>query len=294
MQTEEPTVPDFEEIEIPEGSSLLPFMVDVEGFEGPIDVLLTLARDQKVDLVHISIVKLADQYLEFVTEARQTNLELAADYLVMAAWLAYLKSRLLLPDLSNEEEPTGAELAAALQFQLQRLQSMQEAGSNLMKLPRLKHDFFARGEPEKFTTTANPVFESTLHDLISAYSFNHLRKERGKSLHIEASWDLHSVEDAIVRLRAMVGYAPDWQRLFSFLPDDVANPLTRRSATASTFVAALELAKAGRVKLRQTDTFGSIEILTTERWDAPEDELPENETDGISTDETDDNQEQNQ
>ena len=108
MQTEEPTVPDFEEMEIPEGSNLLPFMVDVEGFEGPIDVLLSLARDQKVDLVHISIVKLADQYLEFVTEARQTNLELAADYLVMAAWLAYLKYRLLLPDLSNEEEPTGA------------------------------------------------------------------------------------------------------------------------------------------------------------------------------------------
>ncbi len=292
MQSEEPTVPDFEEIEIPEGSSLSPFMVDVEGFEGPIDVLLTLARDQKVDLVHISIVTLADQYLEFVAEARQTNLELAADYLVMAAWLAYLKSRLLLPDLSSEEEPTGAELAAALQFQLQRLQSMQEAGTKLMELPRLKHDFFARGEPEKFTTTANPVFESTLHDLISAYSFNHLRKERGKSLHIEASWDLHSVEDAIVRLRSMVGYAPDWRQLFSFLPDDVSNALTRRSATASTFVAALELAKAGRIKLRQTDTFGPIEMLTTERWDAPKGELDDISTD--TTDTTDDNQEQNQ
>ncbi|MCK4939924.1 MAG: segregation/condensation protein A [Rhodospirillaceae bacterium] len=289
MQSEEPTVPDFEEIDIPEGSSLSPFMVDVEGFEGPIDVLLTLARDQKVDLVHISIVKLADQYLEFVAEARQTNLELAADYLVMAAWLAYLKSRLLLPDLSSEEEPTGAELAAALQFQLRRLQSMQEAGSKLMALPRLKHDFFARGEPERFTTTANTIFESTLHDLISAYSFNHLRKERGKSLHIEASWDLHSVEEAVVRLRSMIGYAPDWRQLFSFLPDDIANPLTRRSATASTFVAALELAKAGRIKLRQTNTFGPIEMLTTERWDAPEDEIIKDEADDISTDQQEQN-----
>ncbi|MDH5489039.1 MAG: segregation/condensation protein A, partial [Rhodospirillaceae bacterium] len=119
-------------MDLPEGSSLSPFMVDVEGFEGPIDVLLTLAREQKVDLVHISILELADQYLAFVTEASKSNLELAADYLVMAAWLAYLKSRLLLPDLSSEEEPTGEELAAALQFQLRRLQSMQDAGSKLM------------------------------------------------------------------------------------------------------------------------------------------------------------------
>jgi len=279
MQTDEPAIPDFEEMDLPEGSSLSPFMVDVEGFEGPIDVLLTLAREQKVDLVHISILKLADQYLAFVTEASQSNLELAADYLVMAAWLAYLKSRLLLPDLSNEEEPTGEELAAALQFQLRRLQSMQEAGTNLMALPRLKHDFFARGEPEKFSTIANPVFESTLHDLISAYSFNHLRKERGRTLHIETSWDLHSVEDAIERLRAVVGYAPDWQHLFSFLPDGITNPLSRRSATASTFVAALEMAKAGRIKLRQINNFGPIEILTTDRWNAPKGEIDETDND---------------
>lgn len=285
MQIDEPAIPDIEEMDLPEGSSLSPFMVDVEGFEGPIDVLLTLAREQKVDLVHISILELADQYLAFVAEASKSNLELAADYLVMAAWLAYLKSRLLLPDLSSEEEPTGEELAAALQFQLRRLQSMQEAGSKLMALPRLKHDFFARGEPEKFSTIANPVFESTLHDLISAYSFHHMRKERGKSLHIEASWDLHSVEDAIERLRAIVGYAPDWRHLFSFLPDNITNPLTRRSATASTFVAALEMTKAGRLKLRQTRTFGPIEILTTNRWDAPKDEM-----DDIDSDQQDQNQ----
>lgn len=278
MQIDEPDILDFEEVDLPEGSNLLPFMVDVEGFEGPIDVLLTLAREQKVDIVHISIVKLADQFLEFVAEARKTNLELAADYLVMAAWLAYLKSRLLLPDLSSAEEPTGAELAAALQFQLRRLQSMQDSGTKLMALPRLKHDFYSRGEPEKFTTTATPVFESTLHDLISAYSFQHLRKERGKALHIETSWDLHTVEDALERLRATIGYAPDWQELFSFLPDDFSNELTQRSATASTFVAALELAKAGRIKLRQINTFGQIEILTTNRWNAPKDEM-----DDIST-----------
>ncbi|MDH5771836.1 MAG: segregation/condensation protein A [Rhodospirillaceae bacterium] len=285
MQIDEPAIPDFEDADLPEGSSLSPFMVDVEGFEGPIDVLLALAREQKVDLVHISILELADQYLAFVAEASKSNLELAADYLVMAAWLAYLKSRLLLPDLSSEEEPTGEELAAALQFQLRRLQSMQDAGSKLMALPRLKHDFFARGEPEKFSTITNPVFESTLHDLISAYAFHHLRKDRGKSLHIEASWDLYSVEDAIERLRAIVGYAPDWQHLFSFLPDNIANPLTRRSATAATFVAALEMAKAGRLKLRQINTFGTIEILTTDRWNAPKDEM-----DDIDNDQQDQNQ----
>jgi len=285
MQIDEPAIPEFEDVDLPEGSSLSPFMVDVEGFEGPIDVLLTLAREQKVDLVHISILELADQYLAFVTEASKSNLELAADYLVMAAWLAYLKSRLLLPDLSSEEEPTGEELAAALQFQLRRLQSMQDAGSKLMALPRLKHDFFARGEPEKFSTITNPVFESTLHDLISAYAFHHLRKDRGKSLHIEASWDLYSVEDAIERLRAIVGYAPDWQHLFSFLPDNITNPLTRRSATATTFVAALEMAKAGRLKLRQINTFGPIEILTTDRWNAPKDEM-----DDIDNDQQDQNQ----
>lgn len=270
MQTDEPNIPDFDEADFPQGPSISPFMVDVEGYEGPIDVLLTLAREQKVDLIHISIVDLADQYLGFVTEARQHNLELAADYLVMAAWLAYLKSRLLLPDLGTEEEPTGAELAAALQFQLRRLEAMQDVGTKLMDRQRLKRDFFARGAPENFKTSIKTVFESDLHDLISAYAFQQLRKQKGETLHIEASWDLHSVEDAINRLRNFIGFSPDWQNLFAFLPDSLTNPLTRRSAMATTFGAALELAKAGRIKIRQDGTFGPIQLQTTDRWNAPE------------------------
>ncbi len=273
--TEDP-FPDFDDL--PEGPSDSSFVVDVEGFEGPIDVLLTLAREQKVDLIHISILDLANQYLAFVAEASKTNLELAADYLVMAAWLAYLKSRLLLPDLSSEDEPSGAELAAALQFQLRRLEVMQEAGVKLMDRERLKRDFFARGAPESFKTNTVTVFESTLHDLITAYSLQHTRKLKSQSLHIEASWNLMSIEDSLGRLRKVIGFSPDWQDLFSFLPDNITNPLTQRSAKATTFGAVLELAKSGRVKLQQNKTFGPIRFLTTEKWNAPvgalEDEAP--------------------
>lgn len=260
---------DFDEDKLPEMPSVSPFVVDVEGYEGPIDVLLSLARDQKVDLIHISIVELADQYLKFVHEASSRNLELAADYLVMAAWLAYLKSRLLLPDLSSEDEPSGEELAAALQFQLARLEAMQKAGSELMARARLGEDFYSRGAPERFKTTQRSVFEATLTDLIQAYATQKSKSGRGKALRIETSWELLSIEDALARLRRLVGHAPDWRTLTSFLPGDIHSPLTKRSALATTFGAVLQLAKEGRVKLRQDGTYGEIYFQTTTDWDKP-------------------------
>ena len=260
---------DFDEDNLPEMPTVSPFVVDVEGYEGPIDVLLSLARDQKVDLIHISIVELADQYLKFVHEASSRNLELAADYLVMAAWLAYLKSRLLLPDLSSEDEPSGEELAAALQFQLERLEAMQKAGTALMAHARLGADFFSRGAPERFKTTQRSVFEATLTDLIQAYATQKSKSAKGKALRIETSWELLSIEDALARLRRLVGHAPDWRTLTSFLPDNIHSPLTKRSALATTFGAVLQLAKEGRVKLRQDGTYGEIYFQTTKDWDKP-------------------------
>lgn len=252
----------FDEDPAPTGAG---FVVDLAGYEGPIDVLLTLARDQKVDLRHISIVALADQYLAFVQEARRQNLELAADYLVMAAWLAYLKSRLLLPDLSAADQPTGEEMAAALQFQLQRLEGMQKAGQALMERPQLGRDVFARGMPEKFATDVTTVLDVTLYDLLKAYG-DQKRRQKPKSLTIEA-WSLYSVDDALQRLRRVVGFVPDWQSLWRFLPEMALSGLTARSATASTFVACLELAKEGKLALRQDGTYGPIFLKSANRVD---------------------------
>ncbi|MGJ3259034.1 MAG: segregation and condensation protein A [Rhodospirillales bacterium] len=235
------------------------FVVDLEGFEGPIDVLLQLARDQKVDLVHISILELADQYLAFVAEARRHNLELAADYLVMAAWLAFLKSRLLLPDMSSEEEPSGEEMAAALQYQLRRLQAMQNAGRQLVERPRLGQDFVGRGDPEKFKPREIEVLDATLYDLLKAYADQHVRKNAHAPMHIEA-FQIYTVEDALQRLRRLVGKTPDWQDLWSFLPEGLKGRLLTRSAVASTFAASLEMAKEGKVVLRQAGRFGRIYV----------------------------------
>lgn len=260
---------DLQNDEVGEVPTTSPFVVDVEGYEGPIDVLLNLARDQKVDLIHISIVELADQYLKFVQEVRESNLELAADYLVMAAWLAYLKSRLLLPDMSSEDEPSGEELAQSLQFQLQRLEAMQNAGAALMSRGRLGQDFFSRGAPERFKTTQHNVFQASLNDLIQAYAHQKSKVAKGQTLHIETSWELASIEDALVRMRGMVGFTPDWKTLTAFLPAHIKNPLTKRSAVAANFGAILQLAKEGRVNLRQDGTYGEIYFQTTKAWDKP-------------------------
>ncbi len=232
-------------------------VLDLDGYEGPIDVLLTLARDQKVDLKKISILELADQYLAFVAKARRLRLELAADYLVMAAWLAYLKSRLLLPEPPKDGEPSGAEMAAALAFQLQRLAAMQKAGVALLALPQLNRDFFRRGEPEPIRLIQVPVFNLTLYELLKAYGTHPGRRREG-ILHIEPL-RLFSMDDALHRIGDLIGQKLDWTILRDFLPEEMQlNPLQRRAALAATFAASLELARSGRVQLRQDGTFGPI------------------------------------
>lgn len=231
-------------------------VVDLEGYEGPIDVLLALARQQKVDLLHISILQLADQYVAFISEARRLRLEVAADYLVMAAWLAYLKSRLLLPEPEEDDEPSGPEMAEALAFQLRRLEAMRQAGAKVMELPRLGRNVFPRGAPEGVKVTRIPVYDLSLFELLKAYGD---QQRRGHSDLLEiAPTDVYSVDDALERLGRVLGRLPDWQTLMDFLPDSLAGGIVYRSAIASTFAAGLELAKSGKVELRQSGTFGPI------------------------------------
>ena len=231
--------------------------LDLQGFEGPLDLLLALARDQKVDITKISILQLSEQYLAFIARARTLRLELAADYLVMAAWLAYLKSRLLLPRDDSADEPSGAEMAAALTFQLKRLESLREAAGRLMARPQLGRERFVRGAPESTTVVASTVFEVSLFDLLSAYARN--RQRTGHSvLRIVEPADLLSVEEARERLKALLGNFPDWTELAAFLPEELRAGLTMRSAVASTLVASLEMARAGDVQIRQDSAFGPI------------------------------------
>lgn len=237
----------------------LQLVVRLDTYEGPLDLLLEQARSQKVDLTQISILHLAEQYLAFVEQAKAQRLELAADYLVMAAWLAYLKSRLLLPvEDSDDEEPTGEALAAALRFQLQRLEAMRRAADRLFDGPLLGRDRFARGAPEALDPIAVPVYGDTLFDLLKAYA-GHKRREVGHSaLQIQAN-RLYSVEQAMRRLSGMIGHLPVWTDLASMLPTGFArDPLGRRSSLASMLVAGLELAKSGRVELRQDGTFAPV------------------------------------
>lgn len=233
-------------------------VVDLDGFEGPISLLLLLAREQKVDLTRISVLALADQYLAFITQAHRLELELAADYLVMAAWLAYLKSRLLLPDPPPDDEPSGEELAAALQFRLQRLEAMQKSAERLFDRSLLGRDVFARGAPEGLRVTTRPAYGASLHDLLQAYA-EHSRRGTATVLHIRAP-EYHSVDDALQRLSSLIGTVVDWRRLQAFLPPQLQNDALGRSALAATFAASLELAKAGRIELRQDRLFGPIFI----------------------------------
>ena len=231
-------------------------VVDLEGYEGPIDMLLTLAREQKVDLTKISILALADQYLAYITAARRLRLEIAAEYLVMAAWLAYLKSRLLLPEPAPADEPSGADLAAALTHQLQRLEAMQQAGARLMARPQLGRDVFARGAPEGLPRVLRPIYDATLYDLLKAYGDQRQRKENAV-LHIEPP-ELYSMDDALQRLSRLLGRMPEWRMLMSFLPPGLRGGIVERSAVAATFAASLELVRAGKLQLRQDSAFGPI------------------------------------
>lgn len=238
-------------------------IVDVDGFEGPLDLLLTLSRTQKVDLRKISVLKLAEQYLGFVDRARTLRIELAADYLVMAAWLAFLKSRLLLPPEPGEAGPSAEDLAAHLAFQLERLQAMRDAAARLMARDQLGRDFFARGVPEDVTHHRKVTWTATLLDLMRAYAMIRTKDEfRPFVLDRE---HVYTMEQALDRLRGLIGYAGDWATLTSFLPEgwDVT-PMARRSAMAAHFAAVLELAKSGQLTLRQGETFAPIELRRRE------------------------------
>ena len=234
-------------------------IVDVDGFEGPLDLLLTLSRTQKVDLRKISVLQLAEQYLGFVERARTLRIELAADYLVMAAWLAFLKSRLLLPPEPGEAGPSAEDLAAHLAFQLERLQAMRDAAARLMARDQKGRDFFARGLPEDMTHHRKVTWTATLLDLMRAYAQIRTKDEfRPFVLDRE---HVYTMEQALDRMRGLIGYAGDWASLTSFLPEgwDVT-PMARRSALAAHFAAVLELAKRGQLTLRQGETFAPIEL----------------------------------
>lgn len=239
-------------------------LVDVNGFEGPLDLLLTLARTQKVDLRKISVLALAEQYLDFVEQAKKLRLELAADYLVMAAWLAFLKSRLLLPADPEEEGPSGEELAAHLAFQLERLEAMRRSAARLMARDQLGRDFFARGIPEDFSVKKKIEYKASVLDLMQAYA-RLKTKDSFAPLHMQERESVLTMEQALERMKTLMGHAMDWADLSQFLPDGWStDPKKRRSATAATFAASLELVKSGVMEIRQTETFAPIQLRKRE------------------------------
>jgi segregation and condensation protein A len=230
--------------------------LDIEGWEGPLDLLLQLARAQKVDLAKISILALVEQYLTFIADARRLRLEMAADYLVMAAWLAYLKSCLLLPK-DPEVEPGPDELALRLQLRLQRLDAMREAGARLMARDRVGREVFLRPRPEGLKLARKARWEAGLYDLIAAYGRVRARSE--PVVHIVSRRAVMTLDEALLRLERMVGARVGWDRLDAFLPD-TQDPAYRKSALASSFVATLELARLGKVEVAQEEAFAPLMV----------------------------------
>src|ERR1043165_3350666 len=230
--------------------------LDLDGWEGPLDLLLTLARSQKVDLAKISILALVEQYLAFIADAKKLRLEIAADYLVMAAWLAYLKSCLLLPK-DPTVDPSPEELAMRLQLRLQRLQTMREAGARLIGRDRIGRDVFLRQAPEGLEGGRKSAWQADLYDLISAYGI--VRARTQPSVHVIARRPVMTLDDALHRLGAMIGTKLEWTRLEAFLPA-TQDPEFRKSALASSFVATLELARLGKVSLQQDDVFAPLYV----------------------------------
>ena len=231
--------------------------VDVEGFEGPLDLLLAMARAQKVDIAKISVLALARQYLEFIEEAKRLRLELAADYLVMAAWLTFLKSKLLLPpEPSDDDEPSGEELAAMLAFRLQRLDAMRDAAAQLMTRKRLGRDVFPRGEPEPIRVTRSSVYEANVYDLLKAYA-QQRQRNAVRTLHMEKRtvWSLKEARDELERL---LGMACDWAPLDQILAEFLVEPEIRRTALASSFTATLEMTREGALEIRQSKSFAPL------------------------------------
>jgi segregation and condensation protein A len=230
--------------------------VDVDGFEGPLDLLLELARRQKVDLHRISILALAEQYLVFIEEARRLRLELAADYLVMAAWLAYLKSRLLLPEPPKGEEPSASELATALALRLRRLEAIREAAKKLGERDRLGRDVFARGAPEPVEIRAEHHWEATLYDLLSAYARQRQKQFNSRvTLHKRHVWSLVEAREALERL---IGHLDDWVALDSYLMRYMVEPSMRPTVLASALSATLEMVREGQLTLRQDEPFAPL------------------------------------
>lgn len=231
-------------------------VVDVEGYEGPLDLLLNLARHQKVDLAKISILALADQYLAFIEAARKIRLELAADYLVMAAWLAFLKSRLLLPEPPSEEGPSAEEMATALANRLRRLEAIREAANRLMTRPQLQRDIFMRGQPEAIAEIKHPKFTATLFDLLSAYAVQ--RQQRVLATVHLTKRTVWSLAEARASLERLVGVAEEWSCLDEYLTNYVLDPSQRATVFASSFAAALELVREGTMEVNQKQAFAPL------------------------------------
>jgi segregation and condensation protein A len=245
------------ETELAERASDEPaLVVDVEGFEGPLDLLLTLARNQKVDLAKISVLALAEQYLAFIEAARQLRLELAADYLVMAAWLAYLKSRLLLPEAPGPDGPSAEDMANALAWRLKRLEAFRAVAGKLMERPQLQRDVFARGDPEPVADIEHPQWTATLYDLLSAYAS---QRQRSALSHVSFKqrtvWSLVEAREALEQL---MGKASDWSRLDDYLLSYLAEPAMRATVFASTLAATLEMVREGVIEVHQHTAFAPI------------------------------------
>lgn len=231
-------------------------VVDVAGFEGPLDLLLHLARNQKVDLARISVLALAEQYLVFVETARKLRLELAADYLVMAAWLAFLKSKLLIPKQPGDEGESGEELAAVLQFRLKRLEAMRDAAARLVNRNRLGRDVFARGMPELVIVEKRNEWSATLYDLLTAYAVQRQRQAIDRvKIARRGVWSLKEARDILSRI---VGEMRDWTALDQFLIDYLRSPEDRATAIASSFAASLELIREGTLEARQEVAFAPL------------------------------------
>ena len=242
--------------------------VDVAGYEGPLDLLLDLARRQKVDLARISVLALAEQYLGFIESIREKRIEIAADYLVMAAWLAYLKSRLMVPSPETDDEPSGEMMAALLQFRLKRLEAMRQASMQLMNRPRLGIAVHPRGLPEPIVINRRHLWEASLYELLKAYA---IQRERGIPVDYQPRertvWSLQEARDILQRL---IGENMDWVPLDAYLDQYLGQSEERRTAMASTFASSLELVRQGHVELRQTLAFGPL-FMRRRRADGSED-----------------------
>ncbi len=257
----EPTITPWPDDKPGQGAVVLAdeLIVDVGGFEGPLDLLLELARAHKIDLAQISILALANQYLAFIDRAKVMRIDVAADYLVMAAWLAYLKSRLLIPAPPNSDEVAPQDMAARLAFRLQRLAAMRSSAEALMKRPQLGHDVFARGEPQPLVVEVQREYGDNLIDLLKAYADRRQRKVVRQTYTVkrQTTWSIKEAREAIERL---VGAMDEWGAFDMWLERYLATAETRRSVRASSFTASLELARDGRIELRQDEAFTPLYV----------------------------------